>query len=52
LEETIALQLSKSPEKAKKFIEKYSAWGEHSQYIAKIQQEIGVRNYIELVSYF
>ena len=52
LEETIALQLSKSPEKAKKFIEKYSTWGEHSQYIAKIQQEIGVRNYIELVSYF
>lgn len=52
LEETIALQLSKSPVKAKEFIDKYTEWGEHSQYIAKVQQEIGIRNYIELVAYF
>ncbi len=52
LEETIALQLSKSPNKAKAFIDKYTVWGEHSQYIAKIQQEIGTKNYIEIVPHF
>ena len=51
LEDTIALQLSKSPEKAKTFIDRYTKWGEHSQYIAKIQQELGIKNYIEIISY-
>lgn len=48
LEETIALQLSKSPAQAKAFIDKYTVWGEHSKYIAAIQQELGIKNYIEL----
>lgn len=52
LKETIEVQLSKSPQKAKKFIEKYTKWGEISQYIAEVQQKVGVRNYIELFSYF
>ncbi len=52
LEETIALQLSKSPVKAKAFIDKYTKWGEHSQYIAKIEQEVGLKNYIELEIHF
>ena len=52
LEETIALQLSKSPALAKAFIDKYTIWGEHSQKIAKIQQEVGFKNYIEIVSNF
>lgn len=52
LEETIALQLSKSPEKAKTFIDKYTVWGEFSQYISEVQKEIGVKNYIEVHSYF
>ena len=52
LEETIKLQLSKSPSKAKAFIEKHTKWGEQSQYIAKIQQELGIRNYIEIVTSF
>ena len=52
LEETIALQLSKSPVQAKAFIDKYTVWGEHSQIIAQIQQEIGFKNYIEIVANF
>lgn len=52
LEETIALQLSKSPEQAKAFIDKYTAWGEKSQYIAGVQQELGIKNYIELSPHF
>ncbi|MBR1604507.1 MAG: hypothetical protein IJ660_00175 [Alphaproteobacteria bacterium] len=52
LEDTIALQLSRSPEKAKDFIDKYTAWGEKSQYIAKIQKETGIKNYIELQFHF
>jgi len=52
LEETIALQLSKSPEKAKAFIDKYTTWGEHSQYIAQVQKETGIKNYIALHLHF
>lgn len=48
LKETIELQLSKSPEKAKEFIDKHTHWGEKSKHIAEIQQKIGFKNYIEL----
>lgn len=46
LKETIEVQLSKSSEKAKAFIDKYTKWGKESQYIAKVQNELGVKNYI------
>ena len=46
LQETIEVQLSKSSEKAKAFIDKYTKWGKESQYIAKVQNELGVKNYI------
>lgn len=52
LRDTVELQLSKSPQKAKEFIDRYTAWGEHSQYIAKVQQELGLKNYIDLESHF
>lgn len=52
LEETIAIQLSKSPEKAKSFIDKYSTWSDIHQYIAKTLVEIGIKPYIELRTYF
>lgn len=52
LRETIEVQLSKSPERAAAFIAEYNVWGEESQYIAKIQQELGIKNYIELVPHF
>ena len=52
LKETIEVQLSKSSEKAKAFIDKYTNWGKHSQYIAEVQKELGVKNYIEIKGYF
>ena len=52
LDETIEIQLSKSPEKAKSFIDKYSDWGDIHQYIAKTLVEIGIKPYIEIRSYF
>ena len=52
LAETIALQLSKSPEKAKQFIDRYTVWGKESQYIAEVQKELGIKNYIELVPHY
>ena len=45
LEETIAVQLSKSPEEAKKFIDKYSNWSDIHEHIAKVQQELGIKCY-------
>ena len=52
LKETIEVQLSKSSEKAKAFIDKYTNWGKHSQYIAEVQKELGVKNYIVIKDYF
>ncbi len=52
LEETIALQLSKSSEKAKDFIERWAYWSDISDYIAKIQQELGIKPYIKIVTNF
>ena len=34
------------PEARKAFIDKYTKWGKESQYIAKVQNELGVKNYI------
>jgi len=52
LAEIIKVQLSKSPEIAKKFIDKWSNWGEMQQYIADFKKNLGVRPYIEIVSSF
>jgi len=52
LYKTIEIQLSKSPELAKQFIDKYTVWSETSQYIADIQQQLGIKNYIELHPHF
>ena len=52
LKETIEVQLSKSSAKAKEFIDKYTTWGKTSQYIAKVQNELGVKNYIWIESRF
>lgn len=48
LQETIEVQLSKSSEKAKQFIDKYTEWTELCQYIADVQQKLGLKNYIEI----
>lgn len=52
LDETIAIQLSKSPEKAKSFIDKYSTWGDIHRYIAETLRKIGIKPYIEIRTYF
>lgn len=52
LAETIEVQLSKSPEKAKSFIEKYSAWSDIHEHIAKVLKEIGIKPYIEIKAHF
>lgn len=51
LEETIALQLSKSPEKAQAFIDKYSTWGDIHEHIAAAQKALGVKPYKEIRIY-
>lgn len=52
LDETILVQLSKSPEKAKNFIDKYSEWKDIHKYIAKTLVEIGIKPYIEIRKHF
>lgn len=52
LADTIKVQLSKSPEVAAAFIDKWSAWGNMQQYIADFKKNLGVRPYIEIVSSF
>ena len=52
LEETIAVQLSKSSQKAKEFIDRYTTWGKDSQHIAEVQKELGVKNYIVIKDFF
>lgn len=52
LAETIEVQLSKSAQKAKEFIDKYTEWKDIHKYIAKTLQEIGIKPYIEIRTYF
>ena len=52
LEETIRVQLSKSPDTAKEFVDRWTKWGEMSQYIADFKKSLGVRPYIDIVSSF
>ena len=52
LQETIEVQLSKSPEKAAAFVEKYAQWSELSQKIADVRQKLGVKPYKRIVRSF
>lgn len=52
LAETIEIQLSKSPEKAKAFIDKYTSWGDIHRYIAGVHKELGLKPYKEIRMYF
>ncbi len=52
LEDIISVQLSKSPEYAKAYIEKWTDWSEISQYVADFKLKLGVKPYIELVTHF
>ena len=52
LAETIAVQLSKSPKKAKEFVDRLTTWGKYSAKIAALHEELGLKPYIEIKSYF
>lgn len=52
LEDIITVQLSKSPEIAQEYIEKWSNWDDTLKYIAEFKQNLGIKPYIEIVSYF
>ena len=52
LEDIIDVQLSKSPEKAKEYIDKWTSWGEINQYIADFKIKLGVKPYIDIVTKF
>jgi len=51
LEETIAIQLSKSPRKAKQFIDENSEWNELHDYIANTLVKIGIKPYKDIRTY-
>lgn len=48
LRETIDVQLSKSPQRAKEFIDRWSDWGELHEYIASTLQKLGIKPYKEI----
>ncbi len=52
LEKVIEVQLSKSPEFAKKFVDKWTEWGDMLKYISEFKQSLGIRPYIDIVSSF
>ena len=52
LDETIAVQLSKSPQTAEGFINKYAVWGEVSERIAAVHRELGIKPYKKIVRHF
>lgn len=52
LEETIKIQLSASSEQAHDFINKWADWGKWPAYVAAVQQELGLKPYIEIVTKF
>ena len=52
LEDTVAVQLSMSPQKAKEFIDHYSNWSEVSQKIAAVHAELGVKPYKDIKMFF
>ena len=52
LKDVIEVQLSKSPEFAAKFIDRWSTWGKMQQYLSEFKKNLGVKPYIEIVSTF
>ncbi len=52
LTQVIDIQLSKSPEKARKYIEENTEWGEIHEYIAETHKKLGLKKYRNIVSYF
>lgn len=51
LVKVVDIQLSKSPEKARKYIEENTEWNELHEYIAATQKKLGLKKYKNIVSY-
>ena len=52
LTKVIDIQLSKSPEKARKYIEENTTWTDLHEYIALTHKKLGLKKYKNIVSYF
>lgn len=52
LTKVIDIQLSKSPEKARKYIDENTEWNELHEYIAITHKKLGLKKYRNIVSYF
>ena len=52
LSEVVDIQLSKSPQKAREFIEKNSTWNELHEHIAQTHKKLGLKKYKNIVSFF
>ena len=52
LDETIAVQLSKSPQTAENFVNRYTEWSEVSERIAAVHRELGIKPYKRIVRHF
>ena len=52
LTKVIDIQLSKSPEKARRYIEANTEWNELHEYISATKKKLGLKKYKNIVSYF
>ena len=52
LTDIIEVQLSKSPEFAKAYIDRWGKWGKMLQYVSDFKKKLGIKPYIEIKSYF
>lgn len=52
LEDIIDVQLSKSPDTAKAYIDKWTSWSDISKYIAEFKINLGVKPYIDIIANF
>lgn len=52
LAKVIDIQLSKSPQKARQYIEENTSWGELHEYIAAAHKQLGLKKYKNIVSFF
>ena len=52
LTQVVDIQLSKSPQKARKFIEENTSWTDLHEYIAQTHKKLGLKKYKNIVSFF
>ena len=52
LSKVIAIQLSKSPQKARQYIEENTTWTQLHEHIAETHKKLGLKKYKNVVSFF